>query len=159
MQNRWGFFLPRRGENTFGSVKAPFCLFRFTESTFSFPSEGEKAPNSSNCLWRFSLGEVCRFSPGTQQGAPSFIGRGSLEERGLLEVQMDHKAGSSRDKWPSKHLHSNGAKRGAGKKSKKKTSRPRRSPRLKRNFFTQLRSWKRRGCGHLLLLRQPRLKG
>lgn len=35
MKNRWGGgFPPSRGENTFGSVKSPSCLFCFTKSTF-----------------------------------------------------------------------------------------------------------------------------
>lgn len=130
MQNRWLFFSSPRGENTFGSVQSPLPPHR---KPFSPPSEGEKAPNSSNCWRCFSLGEACRLSAGTEEGAPSFLGRGSLEEReaplDLLEVQVGREGqASSRDKQPSEHRHSR--EKRPRERSRRRRSRPRRSPLL-----------------------------
>lgn len=162
-----GFFVSPRGENTFGSTESPSCLVCFAESPFRSLKEQEQCRIAPAACLTFSPGDAGSFSPRTHQGTSSpFIGRGSLDGGGKHLIFWKHcwptrGAGPSRHKRPSKHLHGSDVERGQEEKSKKERSRPPSSPHFSRNFFTQLRSWKR-GCDRLLLLllcRQPRLNG
>lgn len=63
-----GFFSSHERRKYLWLSQVTFLPLPLHRKHISSPSEGETAPNSSNCLWRFSLGEGCRFSPPTQQG-------------------------------------------------------------------------------------------